>query len=214
MAALPPAALAFQEAHIKENHGPMVIGVSAILIALVTAAVLMRFLGRRVRQLPLLSDDWLTIPAWVCNNPTATPKLTLTCAQFFASMLCVTNFLCMCHPSLSPEPANRFVGVHYGVGKHLIAINSATAYEILHVSKHRGMPRKMCAMILTLVPGWIFQFTMLCFCTFIHQTLHSPILPACLHNAEEVVQMGHLCIDGLCRCLGVGLLYSGNGAMV
>ncbi|KAF6219381.1 hypothetical protein HO133_005207 [Letharia lupina] len=59
MAALPPAAPAFQKAHIKENRGP----------------------------------------------------------SFFVTMLCVTNFLC----------------VHYGVGKHLIAINPATAYEILHI---------------------------------------------------------------------------------
>lgn len=79
MAALPPAALAFQKAHIKENRGPTVIGVSATLIALVTVAVSLRFLGRRVRQLPFLLDDLLTIPAW-----------------FFVTMLCVTNFLCMC----------------------------------------------------------------------------------------------------------------------
>lgn len=100
MAALPPAALAYQKAHIKENRGPMVIGVSAALIALVTAAVLLRFLGRRVRQLPLLYDDWLTIPAWVSDYSSATGYSTLKRAQFFVSMLCVTNFLCMCHPSL------------------------------------------------------------------------------------------------------------------
>lgn len=71
MAALPPAALAFQKAHIKENRGPSVIGVSATLIALVTAAVSFRFLGRRVRHLQLLMDDLLTIPALVGNNATA-----------------------------------------------------------------------------------------------------------------------------------------------
>lgn len=71
MAALPPAALAFQKAHIKENRGPSVIGASATLIALVTAAVSFRFLGRRVRHLPLLMDDLLTIPALVGNNATA-----------------------------------------------------------------------------------------------------------------------------------------------
>lgn len=65
-----------------------------------------------------------------------------------------------------------------------------------------------------LVPGWILQLIMLHLCTSIHQTLHSPVLSTYLHNAEEVVQMGHLCIDGLCRCLGLRLFHPGNGAMV
>lgn len=188
MAALPPAALAFQKAHIKENRGPLVIGVSATLIALITVAVSMRFLGRRVRQLPLLSDDWLTVPAWVSGKQSDRhSNSTLRCTQFFVSMLCVTNFLCMCHLILFPEVVNRLLGVHYGVGQHLIAINPATAYEILHVSKHPGMPEQICAMILTLIRDWILQFVMLHLCASIYQILHSPILPEGLHDAEEVV---------------------------
>lgn len=71
------------------------------------------------------------LSAWVSGKQSDRhSNSTLRCTQLFVSMLCVTNFLCMCHPILFPEVVNRFLGVHYGVGEHLIAINPATLFEI------------------------------------------------------------------------------------
>ena len=62
---LPPAEVAYQEAHIHQDKGPMVIGVSIALIALTSATVVLRFIARWIRQLPWGLDDYFLIPALV-----------------------------------------------------------------------------------------------------------------------------------------------------
>ena len=62
---LPPGEVAYQSAHIHEDRGPLIIGVSVTLITLTTVTVALRFIARWIRQLPWGLDDYFMIPALV-----------------------------------------------------------------------------------------------------------------------------------------------------
>ena len=57
---LTPADIAYQQAHITEDQGPRLLAVSIFLITVTTIVVVLRFIARLVRNLPLLWDDWLS----------------------------------------------------------------------------------------------------------------------------------------------------------
>ena len=69
MSILPPGELAYQEAHIRDNKGPIIIGVSIMLLVLSTTAVGLRVVARRMRELPLAADDYLIFLAQVGSSP-------------------------------------------------------------------------------------------------------------------------------------------------
>ena len=58
---LPPEDIAYQKAHIHDDHGAMVNGVSGFLIAITTIVVGLRFIAKKVRRNPLEWDDWFAL---------------------------------------------------------------------------------------------------------------------------------------------------------
>jgi hypothetical protein len=65
MAAITPAEIAFQQAHITENQGPSIVGCAIFFIVFPTIIVALRFVARFMRKLPLELDDYFTLPALV-----------------------------------------------------------------------------------------------------------------------------------------------------
>ena len=65
MSGLPPEEIAYQEAHIRENKGPVLIGTCVMLLALSTTAVVLRILSRRIKRVKLAADDHLIFLAQV-----------------------------------------------------------------------------------------------------------------------------------------------------
>ena len=54
-------------AHIHEDRGPILIGVTCMLLVLCIAATSARFLARRITRAPLATDDYLVLAALVRN---------------------------------------------------------------------------------------------------------------------------------------------------
>lgn len=52
-------------AHIDEDRGPILIGVSCMLLVLCVGATSARFLARRITRAPLAADDYLVLAALV-----------------------------------------------------------------------------------------------------------------------------------------------------
>jgi len=50
---------------LNANQGPKIIAVSAVLIAISTIAVILRFISRMVSKAGLWWDDWLIVAAMV-----------------------------------------------------------------------------------------------------------------------------------------------------
>jgi hypothetical protein len=65
MSAITPAELAYQQAHIKDNQSPSIIGCAIFFIVFPSLVVTLRSLARFVRNLPLELDDYFTLPALV-----------------------------------------------------------------------------------------------------------------------------------------------------
>jgi len=53
---------------VNANQGPKIIAVSAVLIAISTIAVILRFLSRMVSKAGLWWDDWLIVGAMVRSD--------------------------------------------------------------------------------------------------------------------------------------------------
>lgn len=53
--------------HVTFATASSLIALSASMLALATCAVSLRFYARRVQKVPLLLDDWLTLPSLVCS---------------------------------------------------------------------------------------------------------------------------------------------------
>lgn len=51
--------------HINEDRGPILIGVTCMLLVLCIAATSARFLARRITRAPLAADDYLVLAALV-----------------------------------------------------------------------------------------------------------------------------------------------------
>lgn len=65
MSGLSPEELRYQEAHIQEDSGPWIVGVSIFLVVLCFVAVTLRFVARWIRRLPWKADDYAMLPALV-----------------------------------------------------------------------------------------------------------------------------------------------------
>ena len=65
MSELPPSEIAYQEAHLRNNKGPIIIGVSSMLLVLSTTAVILRVVARRIKRVILAEDDYLIFLAQV-----------------------------------------------------------------------------------------------------------------------------------------------------
>ena len=68
MSNLPPQELAYQQAHIHEDRGPIVIGVCASLFILSTSAVILRVVARRRKKVKLAWDDYSIFLAEVSHT--------------------------------------------------------------------------------------------------------------------------------------------------
>jgi len=53
--------IAYEEAYIKDNRGPTLIGITTMFLALGILAVLGRLISRRIRKAALAADDWLAL---------------------------------------------------------------------------------------------------------------------------------------------------------
>lgn len=65
MSGVGPEELRYQEAHLHEDRGPLIVGVSTFLIVLCIIAVTLRFVARWIRRLPWMADDYAMLPALV-----------------------------------------------------------------------------------------------------------------------------------------------------
>ena len=65
---LPPGEIAYQEAHIRDNRGPAIIGVCSMLLLLSTTAVILRVVARRIKMVKLGADDFLIFFAEVSSS--------------------------------------------------------------------------------------------------------------------------------------------------
>lgn len=74
---LSPEDIAYQQAHIHEDRGPMIVDVSILLIVVTTISVALRFLARFIQSLPLQWDDWLSAAGLV-----------------MVVLMCVENIIC------------------------------------------------------------------------------------------------------------------------
>ena len=50
---------------LDDDERPLIVGISVLFICLSEAAVLFRFLARRISQLPLMWDDWMIVIALI-----------------------------------------------------------------------------------------------------------------------------------------------------
>ena len=66
MAFMPtPAEILYQEKHIYDNQVPNIIATNAICFPISCAAILLRFLSRRMGKAKYESDDWLIVAGLV-----------------------------------------------------------------------------------------------------------------------------------------------------
>lgn len=102
---LTPKEMAYQKAHLNETRGPVVIGVTAMLITLDTVFVALRIWARRIRKLGLWWDDWLIIMALILAWGGA-----IECWMSKLSTLSIDMRI--------------LIGtvVHYGMGHHILAV--------------------------------------------------------------------------------------------
>ena len=82
MADLPPSEVAYEEAHLSDDRGPLVVGVSGLLMGVVVVIVSLRFIARRTRHMPLLTDDWLALVGMVSESPGALRRPNRILIQF------------------------------------------------------------------------------------------------------------------------------------
>ncbi|PVH93775.1 hypothetical protein DM02DRAFT_695121 [Periconia macrospinosa] len=101
---IPADELAYQLANKDQNRGPIIIIVSSLLLGLSTAAVIARFVARRVLKVKIGWDDWLTIPSLAMI---ATMVVELTYGEYHTTK--------------------------FGLGRHMIATNPAEGYRILQI---------------------------------------------------------------------------------
>ncbi len=66
---LTPAQVKYIMANLDENYGPRIVVISIVLITVCTIVLPLRFIARKVRNLPWQIDDYSTIPAWVGPPP-------------------------------------------------------------------------------------------------------------------------------------------------
>ena len=65
MTTLTPQEIAYQEAHIHDDRSKDVAVSHLLCLCLALAAVVMRFVSRRLGKVPLGADDWMVITAYV-----------------------------------------------------------------------------------------------------------------------------------------------------
>lgn len=65
MKSLPPGETAYEEAHINENHGPLLIVLCSVFSGLAVLLFCLRILARRVLHAGVAQDDWLALVATV-----------------------------------------------------------------------------------------------------------------------------------------------------
>lgn len=80
MDSLPPSEIAYEQAHIHDDHATRLIVVSNVFTAMALGTLLARLLARRLKGVVLGLDDYLAIAAsasFLTNNaPTLAVKLT------------------------------------------------------------------------------------------------------------------------------------------
>ena len=60
-----PAQIQYMEEHINDSMVPNLIAANVICAVVSLAAIIVRFIARRLIRLPLKLDDWLIVLAWV-----------------------------------------------------------------------------------------------------------------------------------------------------
>ena len=96
-----PQDIAYQEAHITEDRGPQIVGVSSFLIAITTIVVLLRFVARKARHLAFEWDDWLSVGGLI-----------------FTVLMCVVNIVSVHHGLgkhlIATDPAKGYIIIKAG----------------------------------------------------------------------------------------------------
>lgn len=70
MASMPtPTEVLYQEKHISDNQVPNIIATNAICFPIACAAVLLRFISRRISKIKYEADDWLIVAGLVRLSP-------------------------------------------------------------------------------------------------------------------------------------------------
>ena len=69
--------------HLGEGSAVSLVALGSVLLVLSTQAVALRFWARKRTVAQLLLDDWLSLPAWVCNWPEA-PSPSRSLANMYA----------------------------------------------------------------------------------------------------------------------------------
>ena len=109
------------------------------MIIVPTVAMALRFYVRVKRKLPWLANDLLALSALVSNIRCFISSVIDT-VQVLCIGLCIEIIICKCpidRPVFVLLRAKHWAGMHYGVGKHVIATNPATAYKIIQVCHNR-----------------------------------------------------------------------------
>ncbi|MCJ1246869.1 hypothetical protein MMC30_004078 [Trapelia coarctata] len=133
MSGLSPEELRYQEAHIQEDRGPWIVGVSIFLIVLCTVAVTLRFVARWIRRLPWKADDYAMLPALL-----------------FTALLCAENILSVRYGNgkhlTAVDPRNLegllkiiyFLSITYANVHFWVKISILLLYRRIFATFHRG----------------------------------------------------------------------------
>ena len=68
-----PEQIAYQEQHINDDKGPMVVGVTCMFLVLTFAAIGARLTARKITKVPLGFDDYCIFVAQVKSNLQSPP---------------------------------------------------------------------------------------------------------------------------------------------
>ena len=68
MSGMTPEQIAFQMAHINDNRGPMLVGVTCMFLVLTFAAIGARLTARKITKVKLGVDDYCVFIAQVKND--------------------------------------------------------------------------------------------------------------------------------------------------
>lgn len=122
MASIPPSEIASEEAHINENHGPLLIALCTIFTGLAFLLFALRVFARRVSRSGFASDDWLALLALVSPQPNENCRQDVHRSKLFLLGLNITA--CM----LASD----------GIGRHLLWVveNAPGDFDKIRIVGH------------------------------------------------------------------------------
>ena len=114
MSSQDPTFVAYQQAHYRDDKRAGIIISNIVLLVLAYLAVLLKFLARRVAHTDFRSDDY-----WNWGSLVWSPS-TSGHADIDRRQVVFNFYIC-----------GNFVLVHYGLGLHIIRVNSLKGFVIV-----------------------------------------------------------------------------------